>query len=240
MSLVKVFNRHLFKHLFFALICFVPFGCAKYPKDLVNTVGARLIFAFTVNNRINPNYIYVVALRTSTDLNPTDGLGPLPLTQPPWGGGDGIVSGACTHYIKYDARYTAPFRIYKFLDNLLNNSREIDFATRFDTVDNSSRTLRFELDLTQLTDGNAAQAAALQSVQVNFLTMDKIPVVHTDRKIWDALGNSQDPSDNRFISVPLDVSGFYDNDYYGRIEPIGDVADADLDIVNFSVEVIKV
>ena len=100
--------------------------------------------------------------------------------------------------------------------------------------------MKFELDLTQLSGGDAAKAAKIQSLQVNFLTMDKIPVVNSDRKIWDALGNSRDPGNDRFVSIPLDVSGYYDNDYYGRIEPVGDVEDPDLDIVDFSIEVIKV
>lgn len=221
--------------LFFCIFGF--FGCAKFPSSGISTGKTRVIFSMKVEGRINPSYVYVVAIRTSNQRYPTDNLGPLPVIQPPWG--NGIVGGAATNYIIYTPMQTIPFDIYKFLNADLTKKKFIGYPIRFDQVSTDSKTLTFEVYLNQLADNSDIEAAALKSLQVNFLTMNKIPTSNSDTKIWDALGDrSHLLTGQGWVNIPLDTSGLFNNQYFGNIVSAGNVSDPDLDIVDFAVEVI--
>ena len=221
------------------LFCFLGtlYGCAKFPSGVPASAKTRIIFSMTVDGKINPNYIYVVAIRTSDQRYPTDNLGPLPVIQPPWG--NGIIGGAATDYIIYTPMQTIPFDIYKFLNTDLTEKKFIGYPIRFDQISADSKTLTFEVYLNQLADNSSVESATLKALQVNFLTMNKIPTSNSDTKIWDAIGdNSHLLTGQGWVNIPLDTSGRYNNQYFGNIEPRGDVSDPDLDLVDFAVEVI--
>ncbi|MER3496893.1 MAG: hypothetical protein C4320_09120 [Armatimonadota bacterium] len=105
------------------------------------------------------------------------------------------------------------------------------------------RTLGFELSTLQLADG-AAAAGALQSVQVNFLTMNRTAQTSSSGRVFDSLGDNRSASDiTQFVRVPLATSGLYDNARFNFLEPPSDnpgnidCPDPDLDFIDWSVEV---
>jgi hypothetical protein len=98
--------------------------------------------------------------------------------------------------------------------------------------------LQFEIDLSQITP-QGGDPALLQSVQVNFLTMNRRPQGNdTGQKIWDALGDGRTPNGvNEFVRIPLTTSRVWTNTDIDIEPPTSDCPDPDLDIVNWSVEV---
>ncbi len=214
-------------------------GCAKYPAQ-GGVPTKRLVFHMRVDGKLrsglNPGesglpYVYIVALRLSTDENPTDS-GPIPVVTP---GGNGFVAGNCTHYILWNPLASPAFQIWQFKDAAMNQSVQTGVPINYVTVDPGGRDLTFEVDLSQLVP--ADQVDTIQSVQVNFLTMNNTSTSGGGR-IWDALGDGRNPSEvNSFITVRLRNSQTYDNVRSGYIEPTGDAADPDLDIADWSVEV---
>ena len=101
--------------------------------------------------------------------------------------------------------------------------------------------LNFTIDLSQIADSVDA-ANQYQSLQLNFLTMDRTPRGSSGgSKNWDALGDSNNPGQiNDYITIPLRVDGTYNNTFYSGIEPAGDVVsdnDPALDIIDFSIQV---
>lgn len=210
-------------------------GCAKLPDNGTGANGTRLSFTLKVSREIRPGYIYMVALRPSTDLNPPE-QGPIPVIAAPWG--NGFVAGTVTHFVMWANTQSPRYLLYQFRPgtNLIEY-----FATgapvNYIDVNPGEKILRFEVDLTQLAP-HAATAATYQSIQVNFLTMDRIPQGAGGTKNWDALGNSTLPGEvNSPITIPLRTSGTYDNARFNDLEVPGDVVDPDLDITDFSVEV---
>lgn len=209
-------------------------GCAKFPPDSSVLGTKRLVFTMTVSGQINPNYVYIFALRPSNLVNPTD-TGPIPVIGPPWG--NGFVAGNATYFVRWDPTTSPAFTLYQFQDLLLTQYFAIGVPVAYTDLLPNGKTLTFQLDLTQLAPTPSA-AAAYQSIQVNFLTMNRVPQGTTGSKAWDALGNSTDPSQiNDYITIPLTSNGIYNNTRFNNLEPTNDVADPDLDISDFSVEV---
>ena len=215
-------------------------GCAKFPQ----TAGAqntRIIVNMTVAGRIKNaqdtpvNYMYIVAFRPSTDLNPTT-PGPEPVVAPPWG--NGFVAGNVTHFVQYDIRQSPHYLVYRFTAADLTAWGATGAPIIATDPASNGATLHFELDLSQITP-SGVDPATLQSLQINFLTMDRAPQGNdTSQKFWDALGNSADPNTvNDFIRIPLNISRTYRNSDFQDLEPSNDVPDPDLDIVDWSVEV---
>lgn len=212
-------------------------GCAKFPGTTV-AGSTRLVFTMTVDGTIRDNYVYIIALRPSLEGNPTT-PGPEPVVAPPWG--NGFVAGNVTHFVRYDVTQSPRYLLYKFRDVNLNEYFAIGApVTSEDPSTNGGKTLRFELDLKDI-EPTPGSAGTLQSLQVNFLTMDRVPQGNdTGGKNFDALGNSQSPSEiNEWVTIPLTQNGIYDNLRFNGLEPRGDTRDPDLDITNFSVEVRK-
>ncbi|MEQ1823915.1 MAG: hypothetical protein ABL949_15515 [Fimbriimonadaceae bacterium] len=209
-------------------------GCAKIPGTGAGAGGTRLIFKMTVGREINPNYIYMVALRPSNDPNPPE-LGPIPVIAPPWG--NGFVAGECTHFVEWANSLPRKYELFSFRDTTLVEYRSIGNPVVFRDVATGDKVIQFELELTQLVS-LPADADLLESLQFNFFTMDRIPIGLSGSKNWDALGDGRLASEINFpITIPLRTSGTYDNARFSNREPNGDVADPDLDIVDWSVEV---
>lgn len=216
-------------------------GCARFPDAGVD-LTTRLVFTLTVDGRIRTGqepgafgvpYVYMVALNPSTEANPTV-QGPIPVVAPPWG--NGFVAGNARFFVWWDPTQTNEYTLYKFRDADLNEYFPVGVPVAFESVESGATRIRFELDLTQIAD-TPADAENLRSLQVNFLTMDRIPLSGT-QKLWEGLGDGRLPASvNDFVTIPLDVSGTYDNDRAGEPEPRLDVPDPDLDMVDWRVEV---
>lgn len=182
---------------------------------------------------MNPNYVYIVALNPSTEDNPTT-QGPIPVIAPPWG--NGFVAGQARYFVGYNFLIPGQFNLYRFVDANLNEYEFAGIPVVFEEVTPGTNRLRFELTLGQLAS-SAAEAATYRSLQINFLTMDRVPQSGS-AKSWDALGDGRLPSEiNSPITVSLRFSRTYTNATFFNLEPRGDVADPDLDIVDFIVEV---
>jgi hypothetical protein len=190
-----------------------------------------------MQNAANPAFAYFIALRPSNSINPTD-QGPIPVVAPPWG--NGFVAGNVNYYIRFDL--TQPpqqqCEIFYFVDANLINTRVIAVPIN-NSVSTDGRTLSCEVDLGQLTPPGAdpvSTAQAYQSMQINFLTQDVIPVGNSGSKTFDSLGDNRSGQElNTWLTIPLNTTGTYNNN--GGIEPSGDCSDPALDIVNFSIQV---
>lgn len=196
------------------------------------TVDGKLRSGFEQDSGGLP-YVYMVALRAAFEDNPRE-RGPIPVVAPPWG--NGFVAGEVTHFVWWNPQTSPRFTLYRFRDQLLNEFFPIGVPANFQEVNPGDRVLRFELNLTQLA-ASPTDVPNLRSLQLNFLTMDRIAQSGTS-KLWDALGDGRDPTQiNLPVTIPLTQSGVYDNRRAGNIEPRQDVVDPDLDIVDWSVEV---
>ena len=209
-------------------------GCAKLPDTPVGTGGTRLAFTITLAREVNPSYVYMVALRPSEDDNPTE-QGPIPVIAPPWG--NGFVAGTVTHFVSWTNVQSPRYLIDRFRDAALIDYFALGAPVNYIDVLPGGKELRFEVDLTQIAP-DAATATRYRSIQLNFLTNDRIPQGAVGTKNWDALGDGRLPGEvNTPITIPLRTSGTYDNARFLNVEPNGDVADPDLDIVDWKVEV---
>lgn len=209
-------------------------GCAKYPSSTLAS-GSRIICTMTVNGQINPNYVYIFAFQPLNITNPTT-QGPIPVIAPPWG--NGFVAGNCTYFVRWDPTTSPRYTIYKFQDTLLTQYFAIGAPINSVDVTAGGKVLQFELTLAQIA-GSAQEAAGYQTLQMNLLTMNKVPQGADSGKVWDALGDGNTASGiNQFVNIPLTSSSLYNNARFGNLEPSGDCADPDLDIVDWSIQVI--
>lgn len=230
----RLAHNRMMRWILAVCLVFGAIGCAKLPGTGVGAGGTRLIFKLTVAREINPNYIYMVALRPSNDPNPPE-QGPIPVIAPPWG--NGFVAGTCSHFVQWANSLPRKYELFAFRDANLVEYRSIGNPVIFVDVAPGDKVIQFELELTQLV-AVPADADLLESLQFNFFSMDRIPVGLTGSKNWDALGDGRLPSEVNFpITIPLRTSGTYDNARFANREPNGDVADPDLDIVDWSVEI---
>ena len=206
-------------------------GCAKVPDGAVVATTKRLIFTLRVQGEIRSDYGYFVALRPSLDLNPTT-QGPIPVIAPPWG--NGFVAGGVTHFVRWDPAQSPRYLIYQFRDTNLLDFFQIGVPINYVEVTPGAKEIKFEIDLSQLVTNPLDQ----QSIQVNFLTMNRVPSGNSGSKDWDSLGDSRLPQEiNDYITIPLRTSGVYDNARFSDLEPSNDAPDPDLEITDFRVEV---
>jgi hypothetical protein len=209
-------------------------GCAKFPGGGGGQGSTRLIFELELDGPINPNFVYIVALRPSTEDVPTT-QGPIPVIAPPWG--NGFVAGGVTHFVRWDVTQSPHYLIYQFRDSQLIDYFERGVPITFQEVEPGGRILRFEIELTQIA-ASQAEAESFRTLQVNFLTMDGVPQGSGGDKSWDALGDGRLPSEiNEYVNIPLRTAGVYDNRRFQDLEPRGDNPDPALDILDWSVEV---
>lgn len=215
-------------------------GCAKFPKTISSNFTKRLIFTLTVDSELRTGleeggsglpYVYIVAIRLSTEDSPTDD-GPIPVVVP---GGNGFVAGNATHYILWDPLFSPAYMIWVFDDETLNISHQTGVPIDFLPVDQGDRTLSFEIDMSQLIA--AIDVDTIRSIQVNFLTMNNTNTTGGGR-LWDALGDGDVPSEiNSYFTFQPNFAQTYTNASTGNVEVRGDVVDPDLDIVDWSIEV---
>lgn len=214
----------------------VATSCAKFPAGGGGAVGTRLIFSFRLAEAPNPNFVYIVALRPSTELSPIT-QGPIPVIASPWG--NGFVAGNATHYVRWDVSKSPDYLVFAFQDPDLLNYFEIGVPVSYHVLNPGEREIRFELELSQIVPAGIAEQ--YQSIQVNFLTQDVIPQGGSAGKYWDALGDGRLPSGiNQYVTIPLKTAGIYDNARFQDLEPPDDVipnVDPSLDIVDWSVEI---
>lgn len=210
-------------------------GCAKFPSDGSAIGTKRLVFTMTTAGPISPNYVYIIAMNASTDANPTE-QGPIPIISEPWG--NGFVAGTVDVFVRWDPLTSPNYLIYRFRDANQIQFLQVGVPINFDAVPSGGKTLRFELDLNQIA-ASVAEAPLLQSLQVNFLTMDRVPQgTDPNGKTYDALGNTQSPTGiNDFVVIPLDRTGVYNNARFNNLEPAGDTPEPNLDITDWSIEV---
>lgn len=222
------------------LLLAVLAGCARFPSSASSDFTKRLVFTMQVDGAIRTGleqggnglpYVYVIAIRLSTDPNPQD-QGPIPVVVP---GGNGIVAGNATHFILWNPLASPQFQIMQFEDATLNEWFQTGVPINFMNVTPGDDTLTFEIDLSQLVP--AADVPTIQSIQVNFLTMNNTNTSGGGR-IWDALGDSTSPSEiNSYFTFQPVSAITYTNVNTGSVEPQGDVVDPDLDIIDWSIEV---
>jgi hypothetical protein len=213
-----------------------------------------------VAGTINPNYIYDIALRASSSSNPDVQNAPLPTLSS--NNPNGRMAGSPTHFVEFYAPASdptiEPFVLYRFslqseVPNPSDPNNAINLASwarsgrgrivNFTPVTTgSSNTLQFSIFTNMLADTDAA-ANALESLQVNLLTMNRISSQGGGNRTIDSLGDNNSSSGiNTFLKVDLRASGSYNNLIPGpgyQIEPTGDCPDPDLDVTDFSIDVAK-
>ena len=227
------------KKLLFLLVVAAVCGCAKFPNTSATGQTKRLLFRMRTAAPLKTGlegggglpYVYIVALRLSTDPNPID-QGPIPIVLP---GGNGFVSGNATHFIQWNPLSSPQFTIYQFTDATLEEWTPIGTPINFQPVQTGDNELFFEIDMSQLVP--AGDVDTIESIQVNFLTMNAIQTGGGGR-FWDALGDSENAAEvNRYFQFQPRTSTEYNNTNQGNIEPVDDVDDPQLDIADWSIEV---
>lgn len=216
-------------------------GCAKFPS-VPEATSTRLVISMTLSGPVRTGldpgdngvpYVYMVAFRPSEDANPVE-QGPIPVVAPPWG--NGFVAGGCTHFVWWDPTQANEYTLYQFRDQNLQQWFALGVPVNIVQVRPGMRTITFEVDLRQLAP-SLDDANKFQSIQVNFLTMDRVPISGSS-KFWDALGDGRLPNEvNTYLTIPLSVSATYTNQRAGDIEPDGDTPDPALDLVDWSIDV---
>lgn len=229
-------------------------ACAKFPENGGNANVTRITFRMRVQGKINTaqdddpltNYLYFVAIRATSDENPDPVLtNPQPIFSP---NPNGFVNGQPTHFVEFNTlnpTESFPYHIYRFA-RTGNPSNPIDLGQwtevqqriiNFERPTNGGNVLQFDVFINQLADTEEEQNN-LRFLQVNFLTMNRRLLTDTGGRIQDYLGRNSDPLDvNKAIRVDLRTNDIKENtaDY----EPEGDVVDPDLDIVDWSIRVVR-
>jgi hypothetical protein len=209
----------------FLLVTLALAGCARFPEVPVQPSGRQLVITMTVAGRINPSYFYFVAFNTGPDTT----RGPLPVVGPPWGNGWG--TGTITHFVRYAE---GGYRVFRIVPGT-NNLGIIDTGSppiTYVEPGPGGNSLRFTIDLSQITTPGVP-VDEIQNLTVNFITTDVVPQDPNfpGPKYYDGLGEGND-----FLSISTAGNRLYSNSDF-PIEPPGDVPIADLDIIDWSIEV---
>jgi len=185
-----------------------------------------------VAGRIRPEYHYFVLFNLSND--PTGQAGPVPVLVPPWG--NGFAGGAFTHFMRFDRfQPQARYALYRVVQGTnLSVFEFLGVPISVQPVSAESNRLRFEILLTQFIP-DPEDAQAMQFIQLNFIATDRVPIDPNDTtpKVSDALGA---PGLGQYLNLRIDQDRIIRNLDTG-LESGGDVADPDLDIVDWRVEV---
>ncbi|MBC8064023.1 MAG: hypothetical protein H7Y17_04285 [Chlorobia bacterium] len=239
------------KGVLLALAGLVLAGCAKFPGSGTAGANTQVKFTMTVAGRIKPNYIYVVAIRWAKDVSPFDGdRGPVPIIAVPWG--NGIVAGRANVFVKWDSAQFPNYKVFEFTDPIPDGSPPVNgtaYLTNYEEksiplntrdIGDNDRTIEFTLDMSQIAQ-NSGDIPLLRTLQVNFLTMDRVPLANDPgSKFWDGIGDNDSVFGlGNFINVSLDSGTDYSNNGLPQagIETQGDVPDPDLDIIDWTIQV---
>ncbi len=248
------------KGLFLCGLVLSMSGCAKYPtgaQALFTKVTIRLRVSGKINTAADTDpttsYIYVIAIRASTEANPLPNLAPFPAinnTNP-----NGRVSGSPTHFVEFNTlnpNASFPFVLYNFAPGPTADdpTNPTDLSRFSDTTPTrgpivsfvqyipGTNEIKFDVFTNQLVDSDAL-AQTLQTLQVNLLTMNRYTNQGSGLRAWDAIGDNRVSGGLSFITVDLRRNGTVNNSFLS-IEPESDVSganDPDLDIVDWSVDV---
>lgn len=219
-------------------VVFTLSGCAKFPAT-APTTGKQLVLTMQVRGRINPvdendpsiRRHYFIAIDNENNPN----IGPWAVVDYPYGGNgwvtssDPVNSRGLTSYIRYDD-LNPQGNIYGILpgSNFLNTTAP-QLPIRYELLDGGS-TIRFIVDFSQIAT-SSIPADQIQQLNINFITTNELPLTnqYVEGRMWDGLGQTgQD-----YVDVDTTSDRTYsDTDYDGPT-----VADPDLDIVYWSVEV---
>jgi len=238
-------------------------SCAKFPDNATGSQFTRIIFRLEVAGKINTSidddpstfYLYDFAIRASTDPNPQDQTAPRPVlgaNEP-----NGRMAGSPTHFVEFNGQFATvanPFVLYRFaktseVENPTDPTNDIELSSfaestrrrivNFDRVENGTRVLQFELFTDQLADTDEA-AQALQSLQVNFLSMTRPANIGSGTRVIDAFGDTRSPQINDYFLIDLRANRVYSGTLSPGFEPENDTIPGtlpDVDIVNWSIEV---
>lgn len=222
---------------FAAAAALLILGCAKFPDTPGGPDSRRIRFVITLDGPVDPNYVYIVAIRDANDDTGATG-GPIPVIQKPWG--NGFVAGKATHFIRYDGvQPSGGYLLNKFTD-LVNLLTWIPLGVPYDfiTPNPGDNRLEFTITLKQLRPP-PDDPDDITSLQVNILTMDVVPndPNYNGSKFWDAFGDSTDfNSINDYITINVQQDRIYRNSVLQN-EAGGDVADPSLDIIDWLIEI---
>ena len=200
--------------LFFGLI-WLSIGCARLPPSRNSLSGRRLVVEMRFKGPVDPRvyYYFLINYDTSTGVTGNvNGIGPVAVYIPPYGDGFATGSGGgqigFTDFVRYSSleqngipnlyhvlRNTNQAETYDFTGGTLNVQLNRDLSNP------ASRTLRFEIDLSQLPrDANGQRlpddeantiARQIQFLQVNILATDRVPTTDDNLpKLVDAFGES--------------------------------------------------
>jgi hypothetical protein len=233
-------------------------GCAKFPDSATGGNFTRIVFRLEFAGEVNPNYIYDVAIRATTDINPETQLAPQPVTEEINGfSPNGRMAGSPTHFVEYSESSGStdafPFRLFVFApgpgpndpDNPTNLAQYTESGRRriinFVRPTADSRFLEFELFTDQLVNTDA-EAQQLNTLMVNILPMSRLQNVSGGVRVLDALGDTRSTALNDFLRIDLRQSRVYTDS--GDFEPEGDTlpasvgVDPALDLVGYTIQVI--
>jgi hypothetical protein len=170
----------------------------------------------------------------------------------PWG--NGIVAGRANVFVRWDSFQSPNYQIFQFTDPIPDNQFPVNgqpyltnnvvkgVPVNVTDIGENDRTLEFTLDLSQIAQ-NAGDIPLLRNLQVNFLTMDRVPQGNDGgNKFWDAIGDNGSVFGlDNFLLIPLTQDGIYTNATLPQpgIEVSGDVPDPDLDITNWTIQVTR-
>ncbi|MFQ3611328.1 MAG: hypothetical protein SNJ72_07520 [Fimbriimonadales bacterium] len=207
-------------------------GCARFPDTPAEEGVRRLVIEMQVAGRIRPEYHYFVLFNLSNDS--TGQAGPVPVLIPPWG--NGFAGGAFTHFMRYDRfQPQARYALYRVVpETNLSVFQYIGVPIQVEPVGAESNRLRFEITLTQFLP-DPDEARAMRFIQLNFIATDRVPIDPNDTapKVSDSLGP---PGLGQYLNLRIDQDRIIRNIDTG-LESAGDIADPDLDIVDWRVEV---
>jgi len=223
-----------------AIACAALPGCAKFPETGAAGDTKRILLSMTMTGSVRTGleaggaglpYVYIFAIKLNKEPSPLTN-GPFPIVTP---GGNGFVSGGCTHYILWDPLRSPQYTLWRFTDESLSSYVQVGIPLSYSSISPGAKTLSCEIDLSQLVP--ASEVDLYQSAQINLLTMNNT-LTSGGGRLWDALGSSFNPVEiNRPQVVDLRRAVTYRNSTEGNVEPEGDAADPDLDLSDWSIEV---
>lgn len=199
-------------------------GCARYPSTpQVLQPRQRLILQMTVQGRINAAYYYFFAI--DSDGNPSDGPVPLvmtPSTPMPASGVPLIISDTDVPPADYVVFHNGAFQHYR-------NGVFVGPPFAYTSPAPDSQVLTITLDRTTLANPSAL------ALDINFINSERLippddPLALLD---YDGLG----PRGDEYVSVPTTANATFDNDQAAIPEEASDTPVADLDIVDWRIEI---
>lgn len=212
------------KRLFILLPLALLAGCARYPSTPSNLQPKQqLTMELTVAGQINQAYYYFFAIDTNGD--PADGPVPLVITPSlplPATGAPLIISDRLAPPSDWVVFHAGSFQHYR-------NGVFVGPPFRYTLPNSGANTLTMTLDRATLANPSVA------GLELNFVTADRLIPPDDPLALLDTDGLG--PRGDEFVAVPTDTNAVYDNAQAAVPEGPGDVADDDLDLVDWRVEV---